>query len=203
MLALFRLAAALVLLVLRVRAAAPLPADEDLSTFGWSAFRFGVSPFNGSVSPASLVPLWSAKIGGVSDAQPLVLTLGSTRCAIVVSEGGYVLSFELFTGKLNWKTKIGAFKTKTCMDLGPNGSWGVGGTPVFDAQKNLLYAVNGPGVLFALHVSNGKVAWKKKLVDGKLLHNYGALNLIDRRVYVTWVFFCRRSLPKAAANLSI
>jgi len=175
------------LVALFVRAAAPLPAGEDISTFGWSSFRFGVSPFNGSFSPASLEPLWTARIGGVSNAQPLVLTLGTKRCAIVVSEGGYVLSFELFTGSLLWKTKIGAFKTTTCSDLGPNDSWGVGGTPVFDAQKNLLYAVNGPGVLFALHVRTGKVVWKKELVNGKLLHNYGALNLIGRSVYATWV----------------
>ena len=142
-----------------------LPATAqatDWGTFGFDAARTGENPREGVLGPGnapSLREVWSAPLGGVIDAQPLVASgvklRGGRRSDLVIagSERGALAALDAATGRPVWRRQLGARRAR-CTDL-PNGTYGVTSTPNLDRRRNRVYAADGQGRLHALDLSTG------------------------------------------------
>jgi hypothetical protein len=101
----------------------------DWGTFGFDAARTGENPRERVLGPGnapSLREVWSAPLGGVIDAQPLVAAgvklRGGRRSDLVIagSESGALAALDAATGRPVWRRQLGARRAR-CTDL-PNGT---------------------------------------------------------------------------------
>jgi outer membrane protein assembly factor BamB len=123
--------------------------------FGQNAARTGVAAGLPAAGPLSL--RWTARLDGAVYGQPLVA--GDTVIAATENDSVYALSES--TGRVLWRTHVGTpvpLSSLPCGDIDP---LGITGTPVYDEENGLVYAVAETlgyhHVLFGLSVSDGTV----------------------------------------------
>lgn len=179
----------------------------DWATFGFDNARTGSNPaetvLGTTAASQGLTLKWSAKIPGATfaDTQPLVATNvlahGVYRDLVIVGdERGGLTAFNAADGGIVWNTAaVGAVTVITCGDI-PDHIFGITGTPALDRANNRLYAVGGPGKMYAVDLSSGAIspAWGPAAVTTDPLrdHVYSAVTFdaANHRAFVGTASYC-------------
>ncbi len=118
----------------------------------------------GMPDPTHLTSLWKQPLDGAVYAEPLVVA----GQVIVATEHDSLYALDARTGRVQWRTSVGTpvpLSDLPCGDIDP---LGITGTPVYDPQTGLVFAVaeiQGPAhVLVGLDVKTGQVK-VRRLVD--------------------------------------
>jgi outer membrane protein assembly factor BamB len=179
--------------------AAPAHA-RDWSTFGFDSARTNDNPFETKLTPATaagLHELWSAPLGGVVDAQPIVAQKvrlksgGRTDLVIAGSEDGSLTALDAATGRRVWRRTLGSIRVR-CTDL-PQGRYGVTSTPVLERARNRVYSADGRGRVHALSLSTGaeQRGWPLHVTRAPAReHVWGALARRGDRLYAATSSHC-------------
>ena len=129
--------------------------------YGQNAGRAGVAAGLPAAGPLS--QRWAAHLDGAVYGQPLVV--GGT--VIAATENDTVYALNESTGTVTWHTHLGTpvpLSSLPCGDIDP---LGITGTPVYDENNGLVYAVAETTgyhhVLFGLAVSNGAVKVQREI----------------------------------------
>jgi hypothetical protein len=129
--------------------------------YGQNAGRAGVAAGLPTAGPLS--QRWAADLDGAVYGQPLVV--GGT--VIAATENDTVYALNESTGTMTWHTHLGTpvpLSSLPCGDIDP---LGITGTPVYDENNGLVYAVAETTgyhhVLFGLAVSNGAVKVQREI----------------------------------------
>ncbi len=147
--------------------------NTEVKAQDWSqwrgANRDGVSSETGlnldweSKQPAQA---WVFREAGMGYSSPTVV--GTTLyCQGAADSQGFVFAVDTETGKLKWKQPLGPESVGDRGDC-PRGSVTVDG--------NLVYLMQGNGVMHCLSAADGKPVWKKDLVNdlgGKVMSHWG------------------------------
>ena len=169
----------------------PLPlSSADWPTYHQNSSRTGyVSNFS---DPRGLSRLWSQKLNGAVYAEPLVVA----GHVIVATEGDTLYSLDAGTGSVQWRTTVGTpvpLGDLPCGDIDP---LGITGTPVYDPETGLVYAVAEtlePGnavahLLIGIDAATGQIKVRRSVdppgADPRVHQQRGALALLGNLVYV-------------------
>jgi outer membrane protein assembly factor BamB len=144
----------------------------------------------GTPDPQRLTSLWQQTLDGAVYASPLVV--GGR--VIVATEHDTLYALDARGGQVQWKTPLGTPVPLSDLPCGNIDPLGITGTPVFDPQTGLVFAVaeiTGPAhVLVGVDVNTGQVK-VRRVVDipgmDPLTHQQrGALALSGGMVYVAF-----------------
>ena len=185
--------------LVRVFAALLAPAvatAADWGTYGFSNNRSGLNPSERTLSTAnvkSLRQLWSAKVGGLINAQPVVASdvpVGRrkvrTDLVYVGSESGRFAAVNAANGRVVWRRKLGFVRT-SCTDLP---SYGITGTAAISRYRRSVYVVS-KGKAYDLDWATGRTKHKWVITkDPKHNHNWSALTLSRGILYVALAGMC-------------
>jgi outer membrane protein assembly factor BamB len=144
----------------------------------------------GVPNPSSLTNLWKQQLDGAVYAEPLVVA----GHVIVATENDTLYSLDAQTGKVQWHTNVGTpvpLSDLPCGDINP---LGITGTPVYDPQTGLVFAVaeiTGPAhILVGIDVKTGQLKVRRSVdppgMDARAEQERGALALYGGRVYVAY-----------------
>jgi outer membrane protein assembly factor BamB len=123
-------------------------------------------------------------------AEPLVI--GGR--VIVATEHDTLYSLDARTGQVQWQTNVGKPMPRSDLPCGNIDPLGITGTPVYDPQTGLVFAVaeiQGPAhVLVGLDVNSGQVKVRRQVdapgEDPRVHQQRGALALYQGMVYVAY-----------------
>jgi outer membrane protein assembly factor BamB len=144
----------------------------------------------GAPDPQRLSSLWKQRLDGAVYAEPLVV--GGR--VIVATEHDTLYALDARTGHVRWNTNVGTPVPQSALPCGDIFPLGITGTPVYDPQTGLVFAVaeiSGPvHVLVGLDVNTGQVK-VRRLVDppGRdplAYQQRAALALAGGRVYIAF-----------------
>lgn len=156
------------------------------TTYGFDLERTGFNPkehFLGTVNAGRLREVWSAKLGGVSNTQPIVvekveLDDGRTLDLVLAgSESGRLIAFDAATGARVWGRRLGS-RVTVCKSTFPEGRFGVTATPTVDRKRKTVYVVDGKAQAYALDLRTGKTkkGWPATVTKrSRQEHVWGAL----------------------------
>lgn len=170
------------------------PVDaQPASASPWPAYHNtpnhdGVSP--GTPPVSTLRRAWATKLGGAVYAAPLVVD----GRVIVASEDDSVYALAPTTGRVLWRTRLGTPVPASALPCGDINPLGITGTPVYDPQTGLVYAVAEQTgyhhVLYGLNPATGAVEVRVDADppdnDPAALQQRGALAVAAGRVYVPY-----------------
>jgi outer membrane protein assembly factor BamB len=140
--------------------------------------------------PTRLTKLWKQSLDGAVYAEPLVVEAQ----VIVATENDTLYALDARTGKVKWHTTVGTpvpLSDLPCGDIDP---LGITGTPVYDPQTGLVFAVaeiRGPAhILVGVDVRSGQIK-VRRLVDPPGMspqaeQQRAALALSGGRVYIAF-----------------
>jgi outer membrane protein assembly factor BamB len=180
-------AAPLVPVTLAPGSATPQPTSgDDWPMYHRDAARTGY--FTGLPAPARLTSTWQAHLDGAVYAEPLVI--GDMVIAATESDSLYALDVQ--TGRVRWRTKVGTPVPRTALPCGDINPLGITGTPIYDAQTGLVYAVaevTGPQhILVGVDATSGQIKVRRSAdppgIDPATHQERGALALEGGWVYV-------------------
>jgi outer membrane protein assembly factor BamB len=165
----------------------PLAAD-DWAMYHRDAARAG--NVAGLAAPSRLTRAWRTTLDGAVYAEPLVI--GDT--VIAATEHNSLYALDLPTGHVRWKTSLGTPMPRSALPCGDIDPLGITGTPVFDPQTGLIYAVAevaGPAhILVAVDLTSGRVRVRRSAdptgMDPATHQERGALALAHGSVYVPY-----------------
>jgi outer membrane protein assembly factor BamB len=177
--------------------AAAAAAGVDWPTYGFTSSRSGFNPSEKLLAPGkvgALRQLWTVKLGGVIDTQPLLATgvkLSAYDTADVVyagTERGRFAAVDASTGRRVWTRELGAAHVSSCTDL-PD--YGVTGTAVLDRVRGRVYVVGGNGLAYGLDLATGRTKrhWRIATRPDRE-HVWGGLTLEHGILYVTTAGIC-------------
>lgn len=176
-------------LVLTPGAVTPVPlTSADWPMYHANAARTG--DLAATPDPQHLSRLWSQRLDGAVYAEPLVVH----GLVIVATEHNSLYALDTRTGQVRWHTSVGTPAPLSDLPCGNIDPLGITGTPVYDPQTGLVFAVaevKGPGhILVGLDVTTGQVK-VRRLVDPTGSHpqvqqQRAALALYAGRVYVAF-----------------
>ena len=123
--------------------------------FGQNAARTGIAADLPAAGPLS--QRWTAHLDGAVYGQPLVV--GDTVIAATENDSVYALNAS--TGGVVWRHHLGTPVPRSSLQCGDIDPLGITGTPVYDQDNGLVYAVGETTgyhhVLFGLAVSDGAI----------------------------------------------
>lgn len=140
--------------------------------------------------PQGLTNLWKQPLDGAVYAEPLVVG----GVVIVATEHDTLYALDARTGKVQWHTNVGTPVPLSDLPCGNIDPLGITGTPVYDPQTGLVFAVaeiKGPAhLLVGLDVKTGQVK-VRRLVDApgedpQVHQQRAALALYQGRVYIAY-----------------
>jgi YVTN family beta-propeller protein len=167
----------------------PTPVtDADWTMYDYDPARRG--EVAGMSDPTSLTRSWTTQLDGAVYAQPLVV--GGRVIAATEHDSLYALDAR--TGAILWRTNVGTpvpLSDLPCGDIDP---LGITGTPVYDPQTGLAFAVaeiSGPAhMLVGVDVTNGQVKVRRSAdipgMDPQVHQQRAALALAGGRVYIAY-----------------
>ncbi len=144
----------------------------------------------GVPDPQRLTSLWKQQLDGAVYAEPLVVH----GQVIVATEHDTLYALDSGSGQVRWKTTVGTPVPLSDLPCGDVNPLGITGTPVYDPQTNLVFAVaeiTGPAhLLVGLDANTGAIK-VRRLVDppGRdplAYQQRAALALAGGRVYVAF-----------------
>ncbi len=141
-------------------------------------------------NPTSLKSLWEQPLDAEVYAEPLVV--GGR--VIVATENNTVYALDARTGQEQWRTNVGTPMRRADLPCGNIDPLGITGTPVYDPQTGLVFAVaeiQGPAhILVGLDVKTGQVKVRRSMdpagEDPRVHQQRAALALYGGRVYVAY-----------------
>ncbi len=171
--------------------ATPTPgtsASTDWTMYHGDLARTGYVP--SAPDPQRLVNLWKQPLDGAVYAEPLVVG-GSV---IVATEHNTLYALDARTGQVQWHTNVGSPVPLGDLPCGNIDPLGITGTPVYDPQTGLVFAVaeiTGPThILVGLDVHSGAVKVRRSLEvpgeDPEPHQQRAALALSHGMVYVAY-----------------
>ncbi|HLN68291.1 MAG TPA: aminotransferase class I/II-fold pyridoxal phosphate-dependent enzyme, partial [Streptosporangiaceae bacterium] len=157
-------------------------------TFGRDAARTGDATGVGTAGRLSVA--WQAHLDGAVYGQPLLVG----HLVIAATENDSVYALNASTGQVEWRAHVGTpvpLSDLPCGDIDP---LGITGTPVYDQDNGLIYAVAETSgyrhVLVGVSVASGAVRVERDIPapDGQPRYDQQrpALALSDGRVYVAF-----------------
>ncbi|HLH61240.1 MAG TPA: PQQ-binding-like beta-propeller repeat protein [Ktedonobacteraceae bacterium] len=140
--------------------------------------------------PKSLAKAWSANLDGAVYAEPLVVN----GHVIVATEGDSLYSLDARTGRVLWHTNVGTPVPLSDLPCGNIDPLGITGTPVYDPQTQLVYAVaevtGFSHILVGVDVNTGKVRVRQPVdvpgMDARAHQQRAALALANGMVYIAY-----------------
>ena len=184
--------------------------QDSWLTWGYTPSRSGVNANEstlGTGNVGGLKQLWSLPLGGVVTAEPIVVgnvsttSQGPIDVLYVGDAHANLTAVNAGTGTVLWKK---TFQTQyingnstdpaqiSCFDQ-PGGIYGIGGSPVADTARALVYVVDAMGLLYGLDLASGAQhvgpvqMWPYRSSDNfNVTNDYGALNedTVHGEVYV-------------------
>jgi outer membrane protein assembly factor BamB len=140
--------------------------------------------------PTAFANLWKQPLDGAVYAEPLVI--GGE--VIVVTENDTFYALDAQTGQIEWRTNVGRPVPLSDLPCGNIDPLGITGTPVYDPQTGLVFAVaeiQGPAhVLIGVDVKTGQVKVRRVIdppsIDPRAYQQRPALVLSGGRVYIAF-----------------
>ena len=140
--------------------------------------------------PQQLSSAWNVNLNGAVYAEPLVVD----HHVIVATEGDTLYSLDDQTGRVQWQTNVGqpvALSTLPCGNIDP---LGITGTPIYDPETNLIFAVaevTGPAhILVGVDLQSGQIKVKRNVdlpgMNPRVFQQRPALALSQNIVYFTY-----------------
>lgn len=163
-------------------------AATDWTTYHKDATRSG---FVANLpDPTALAPRWKQPLDGAVYAEPLVV--GGQ--IIVVTENDTVYSLNAQTGQIAWHTHVGNPVPLSDLPCGNINPLGITGTPVYDPQTGLIFAVaeiQGPAhILLGIDASTGQIKVRRAVdpagIDPRAYQQRAALALSAGNVYIAY-----------------
>ncbi len=157
-------------------------------TYGRDFARTGVAAEVDTAGPLRVG--WRANLDGAVYGQPLLVG----TLVIAATENDSIYALDSSTGKVVWRTHVGTpvpLADLPCGDIDP---LGITGTPAYDADTGLVYAVAETSgyhhVLFGISVTDGAVRVERNIPtpDGQPRYDQQrpGLAIEDGRVYVAF-----------------
>ncbi len=162
--------------------------SSDWPTYHQNNTRTGFVP--GVPAPTSLTNLWQQPLDGAVYAEPLVVD-GEV---IVATENDTLYALDARSGQVQWHTTVGTPVPLSDLPCGNIDPLGITGTPVYDPQTGLVFAVaeiQGPAhLLVGVDVKTGQVK-VRRLVDPpganpQVHQQRAALALYRDKVYIAF-----------------
>jgi len=140
--------------------------------------------------PTAFANLWKQALDGAVYAEPLVV--GGKL--IVVTENDTVYSLDAQTGQITWHTNVGTPVPLSDLPCGNINPLGITGTPVYDPQTGLIFAVaeiQGPAhILLGIDVKTGQIKVRRVVdpssIDPRAYQQRAALVLYGGKVYIAF-----------------
>jgi outer membrane protein assembly factor BamB len=140
--------------------------------------------------PTAFANLWKQTLDGAVYAEPLVVG----EQLIVVTENDTVYSLNAQTGQIEWHTSVGTPVPLSDLPCGNIDPLGITGTPVYDPQTGLVFAVaeiQGPAhILLGLDVKTGQIKVRRLVdpssIDPRAYQQRAALALYAGKVYIAF-----------------
>ncbi|HEY7346881.1 MAG TPA: PQQ-binding-like beta-propeller repeat protein [Ktedonobacterales bacterium] len=167
----------------------PTPvAAVDWTMYHANPARTGYVP--DTPDPQRLSNLWKQPLDGAVYAEPLVVA----GLVIVATENDTLYALDAQSGKIQWQTHVGTPVPLSDLPCGNIDPLGITGTPVYDPQTGLVFAVaeiTGPAhILVGLDVKTGQVKVRRSMdpagEDPRPHQERAALALAGGRVYVAY-----------------
>jgi len=174
----------------RTLTSAPGGAHPDAA---WPTYGRDVARTDVAAGVAAAGPLhvnWRARLDGAVYGQPLLV--GSL--VIAATENDSVYALDQSTGQVVWRTHVGTPVPQSDLPCGDIDPLGITGTPVYDQDNGLVYAVAETAgyhhVLLGVSVSGGAVEVERDIPtpDGQPRYDQQrpGLTIEDGRVYVAF-----------------
>jgi len=140
--------------------------------------------------PQQLTRAWEVHLDGAVYAEPLVIN----GHVIVVTEGDSLYSLDVSTGHIQWHTTVGRPVPRSTLPCGDIDPLGITGTPVYDPQTNLVFAVaevSGPThILVGVDLNTGHIRLRRPAdvagMDPRAHQQRAALTLSRGLVYFAY-----------------
>ncbi len=144
----------------------------------------------GVPDPSRLTSLWKQPLEGAVYAEPLVVD----GQVIVATENDTLYALDAHTGQVQWRTSVGAPVPLSDLPCGNIDPLGITGTPVYDPQTGLVFAVaeiQGPAhILVGVDLKTGHVKVRRVVdppgADPQTEQQRAALALYGGRVYIAF-----------------
>jgi len=174
------------LLAFAPAASTAAPATPDWPMYHANPARTGYVA--STRDPSRLTTQWTAPLDGAVYAEPLIV--GGR--VLVATENDSIYSLDPRTGRVQWRVNLGTPVPQSDLPCGDIFPLGITGTPVYDPQTGLVFAVaevTGPThVLIGVDVKTGHVKVRRAVdppgIDTAAFQQRGALALDGGRVYV-------------------
>ena len=137
--------------------AAPTPAFNDYTTFGYDNGRSVFNPNTTAITPANVAKLhvaWQANLHDYgTQTQPILATEipGHAGVLFVGGSSGGVYGFDALTGTQIWKASTGQMVYAAC---GSTSYLGIGGTAAYDPATRSLYMVGNKNASTDAYAAN-------------------------------------------------
>src|SRR5579863_2347683 len=168
----------------------PTATPGQLTSADWTTYHKNNARTGfvaGVPDPTRLTSLWKHPLDGAVYAEPLVVD----GQVIVATENDTLYALDARTGQVRWRTSVGLpvpLSDLACGDIDP---LGITGTPVYDPQTGLVFAVaeiQGPAhMLVGIDVKTGQVKVRRLAdppgMDPQAQQQRAALALYEGRVY--------------------
>jgi outer membrane protein assembly factor BamB len=173
--------------------ATPTATVQQASSTDWTTYHQNNSR-NGYVAnapdPTRLSQTWSHALDGAVYAEPLVV--GGR--VLVATENDSLYAFDSQTGRQLWHTNVGTPVPQSALPCGDIDPLGITGTPVYDPQTRLVFAVaeiTGPAhLLVGLDVATGTVKVRRLAdisgMDPSTHQQRAALALANGLIYIAY-----------------
>jgi outer membrane protein assembly factor BamB len=141
-------------------------------------------------NPSTLANLWNQPLDGAVYAEPLVID----GKVIVATENDSIYALDAQTGQIAWHTNEGHPVPLSDLACGNIDPLGITGTPVYDPQTGLIFAVaevQGPAhILLGVDLQTGQVKVRRVVdppgIDPRAYQQRAALALSGGRVYIAF-----------------
>lgn len=174
----------------------PVRATATLSVASndnWTMYHFNNARSGyvaGTPDPQKLANLWNKQLDGAVYAEPLVVN----SLVIVATENDTIYGLNPQTGSVQWKTNVGTPVPHSSLPCGDIDPLGITGTPVYDPQTGLVFAVaeiSGPAhILVGVDATTGTLKVRRLAdlpdQDPQVEQERGALALYNGRVYIPY-----------------
>jgi outer membrane protein assembly factor BamB len=167
----------------------PVPlTGNDWPMYHANLARTGEAPT--APDPQRLTTLWQHTLDGAVYAEPLVVN----GRVLVATENDTLYALDARTGQVQWKTNVGTpvpLADLPCGDIDP---LGITGTPVYDPETGLVFAVaeiqGQAHILVGLDVATGQIKVRRLVdppgIDPQVEQQRAALALFGGRVYIAF-----------------
>jgi outer membrane protein assembly factor BamB len=176
-------------LALPARTATPVQlTNADWTTYHADNARSGFVA--GVPDPTHLMSLWKQPLDGAVYAEPLVIN----GLVIVATEKDSLYALDTQSGQIRWHTTVGSPVPLSSLPCGNVDPLGITGTPVYDPQTGLVFAVaeiQGPAhILVGVDSKTGQVKVRRVVdppgSDPQVQQQRSALALYEGRVYMAF-----------------